>query len=99
MKDFKFLDDKSDIEGMEYMEQTMGFNSTHFKVQYYTDLPPDDRFNIQMHIYATIGSENMEFQRNIDKLKEIMDEFYHRVIIERIELSDMDDSVDEVNIE
>ena len=91
MKDFKFLDDKSDIEGMEYMEQNMGFNGTFFKVQYYTDLPPDDRFNIQMHIYATLGSENMEFQRNIDKFKEIMDEFYHRVIIERIELSDIDD--------
>jgi hypothetical protein len=96
MKDFKFLDDMGDVEGMEYMEQTMGFNGTFFKVQYYTDLSSDDRFSVQMHIYATLGSVNMEFQRNIDKFKEIMDEFYHRVTIERVELSDMDD---DLNIE
>lgn len=91
MENFKFLDDRGDIEGMEYMEQNMGFNGTFFKVQYYTDLTPDERFQIQMHIYATLGSVNMEFQRNIDKFKEIMEEYYHRVIIERIELSDIVD--------
>jgi hypothetical protein len=99
MENFKFLDDRSDIEGMEYMEQTMGFNGTHFKVQYYTDLSSDDRFSVQMHIYATLGSVNMEFQRNIDKFKEIMDEFYHRVNIEMVELSDIDDTLDDLNIE
>jgi hypothetical protein len=96
MKDFKFLDDMSDVEGMEYMEQTMGFNGTFFKVRYYTDLSSDDRFSVQMHIYATLGSVNMELQRNIDKFKEIMDEFYHRVNIEKVELSDIDD---DLNIE
>ena len=96
MKDFKFLDDMSDVEGMEYMEQTMGFNGTFFKVRYYTDLSSDDRFSVQMHIYATLGSANMEFQRNIDKFKEIMDEFYHRVTIEKVVLSDMED---DLNIE
>jgi hypothetical protein len=90
MKDFKLLDDRSDIEGMEYMEQTMGFNSIHFKVRYYTNLIPEDRFKIQMHIYATLGSENMELEENVNKFRNIMREFYHRVIIERIELSDLE---------
>ena len=89
MEDFKFLDDRGDIEGMEFMEQNMGFNSIFFNVQYYTDLTPDERFQIQMHIYATLGSENMELEENVNRFKDIMEEFYHRVIIERIELDDI----------
>lgn len=92
MKDFKFLDDRSDIEGMEFMEQTMGFNSTFFKVQYYTNLIPEVRANILMHIYATLGSKNMELEENVNKFRDIMEEFYHRVIIERTELDDFEDN-------
>lgn len=90
MKEFKFLDDKSDIEGMEFMEHTIGFNDIHFKVQYYTDLSSHDQFNIRMHVYKTLGSENMELEENITKFRDIMGEFYHRVIIERTELDDSD---------
>jgi hypothetical protein len=90
MEDFKFLDNRDDIEGMEFMEQNMGFNSVFFKVQYYTDLTPDERFQIQMHIYSILGSQNMELEENVNRFKDIMEEFYHRVIIERVELSDIE---------
>ena len=89
MEDFKFLDDRDDIKGMEFMEQNMGFNSIFFNVQYYTNFNPDERFQIQMHIYATLGSQNMELEENVNRFKDIMEEFYHRVIIERIELDDI----------
>jgi hypothetical protein len=88
MKNFKFFDDKSDIEGMSYFEHTHGFNGTIFKLKYYTDLEGEDRFNIMMHICATLGGEDMETEENMIKFKNIMEEFYHRVNVERTELSD-----------
>lgn len=90
-KNFKFLDNLRDIEGMEYFEQTMGFNGVHFKVQYYTELTSEERTILQMHICATIGSDNMELEENVAKYKNILEEYYYRVNVERVELSDLVD--------
>ena len=89
MKDFKFLDDKSDIQGMEHFTQYINFNGTHFKLEFYTDLSPTNLFDIRMHMFATLRTENMESEEGENKFKSMMEEFFHRVNIRRLSQEDI----------
>ena len=86
MIDFKFLDDKSDIEGMRYHSQIICFNNVsevapviNLRFDYYTPHPPDYDLFISGEMMDEFRDVDLYDTDNFNRLMGLMNHHFYRV--------------------